>query len=586
MFPSIVLYNDIGPNAAEATLIIEKRIVPIIIYTIIVKNVTLQLKHLHNMPKPVSELRTSTVPLDVHKVSNIQTLKDGAERFWNIRRIQPFFPSLELLFKLESLRSPYLYGLKTKNSIQTISSPTSVYVNGNEAEIHRKTTMILPAYRTMRGDFGTSGLPCDKENATEEYERIHSPHNAAYVGALANVVLSESGCIHFPEVYGTYTGIALKHSIDISDDYDDITERPWFIQNLGHFFDLKLRTLQADEPKESMHLGDDIELHAEELEPVQTTEHVNIPPLEDSSNDLTPDNEDEFEEDGSISTGYVFAVRTCSSDGDDHEDGIGFEDEEETYAEAIFHDVPVQTTVMQKCEGTLYTLFKENTSVEKRIAWIAQVVFALAYAQRYYGFVHNDLHINNVMYVSTDKEYLYYNVSGKQYRVPTFGYIIKLIDFDRSTFSIRLSGMRDARFFMSDQFDVNDEAGGQYNVEPFYNQKYAEVKPNPSFDLVRLATSMFWDCFPKGPLNEEYHSDPLFKILMAWTTLPDGSSILFRNLDDKDTHERYRGFHLYKAISRYCKGTAVPKQQIEKLAVPYVFLERIPSGEQCLLIEP
>lgn len=551
----------------------------------IVKNKTLQLRLVHNMPKPVPELRTTVVPLEVHKITNIQSLKEGAEKWWNIKRIQSLFPSMEQLFKLETVRTPYQFGLKTKNNIQTISGNDSIYSNGSEVQVHRKTTMILPSYRTMRGDFGSSGLPCDKENAEDEHARIHSPHNAAYVGALANVILSESGCVHFPDVYGTYTGIASKHSLDISDDYEDLSDRPWFIQNLGHFFDLKLRTITTHD-KEPIELGDDIELETEELEPIHVDNHISTP-MEERPDMSIEDEEEDEEDTDSISTGYVFEVRTCSSDGDEHEDGVGFEeDDEETFAEAIFHDVAVQTTVMQKCEGTLYKLFKDNENVEKRVAWLAQVVFALAYAQRYYGFVHNDLHVNNVMYVSTTREFLYYNVCGKSYKVPTFGYIMKIIDFDRSTFSVKLAGMRDSRFFMSDQFDANEEAGGQYNFEPFYNSKFAEVKPNPSFDLVRLATSLFWDCFPKGPLHDEYKSNTLFKILITWTTIPDGTSILFRNLEEKDTHERYRGFHLYKAITRYCKGTAIPRAQIEKLAIPYLFSDKLPSGEMYIVIEP
>lgn len=538
------------------------------------------------MPKPTPDLRTTVVPLDVHKISNIQTIKDGAEKWWNIRRVQALFPSMEQLFKLETIKTPYLYGLKTRNQIQTVSGPTTAYINGMEVEVHRKTTMILPAYRCMRGDFGTSGLPCEKEMAEEEHHRIHSPHNAAYVGALANIILSESGCIHFPEVYGTFTGIASKHAIDISDDYEDLADRPWFLQNLGHFFDLKLRSIEAEEEKPKIELGENIEIEAEELTPIGGPTS-NVPaPLDDDSSDLSEDDVEDDSDLASTSTGYIFGVKTCSSDGDDHEDGIGFQDEDcETFAEAIFHDVPVQTTVMQKCKGTFYELLKNNPEPHKRVAWLAQIVFALAYAQRNYGLVHNDLHVNNVMYVDTAKEYLYYNVAGRNYKVPTYGCVMKIIDFDRATFSVKLTGMRDARFFMSDQFDQNEEAGGQYNVEPFYNSKFAEVKPNASFDLVRLATSVFWDCFPKGPLHEEYKSDPLFKIVMDWTTLPDGSSVLFRNLAEKDTHERYRGFHLYKAIARYCKGTAVPKTQIEKLASPYLNPEKTPANETCLLID-
>lgn len=541
------------------------------------------------MPKPVPDLRTTVIPLDVHKLTNLSSLKEGAEKWWNIRRIQGLFPSMEELFKLESLKSPYQYGLKTRNSIQTISGPDSVYIGGSETPVHKKVTMILPAYRVMRGDFGTSGLPTEKETAPEEHARIQSPHNAAYVGSLAASALATVCPLHFPEVYGTYTGIATKHTIDISDDYADLSDRPWFLQNLGHFFDLKLKPIPLPTQQPPIELGEDVELETEELDPVQTANETAPAPINEEDVDLDEDDAEDDEDCESLSTGYVFAIRTCSSEGSElyHEEGFGFEnDEEETFAEAIFHDVPVQVTVMQKCEGTLYTLFKSNPETHKRIAWLAQVVFALAYAQRTIGFVHNDLHVHNVMYVKTDKEYLYYNSGGRNYRVPTYGYIMKIIDFDRSTYSIKLAGMRDARFFMSDQFDVREEAGGQYNVEPFYIQKYTEVKPNASFDLARLATSLFWDCFPNGPLCEEYADDPLFKILMQWMTLPDGTSILFRNLPERDAHARYHGFHLYKAIARYCKGTAVPKTQIEKLGGPYVYSDRIPQGESCLVVEP
>jgi hypothetical protein len=540
------------------------------------------------MPKPLPELRTSVVPLEVHRVTNLNSLKEGAEKHWNVRRIQPLFPPMEQLFKLESIRTPYQYGLKTKAGIQTISNPDAVYVNGTEVPVHRKTTMILPSYRVMRGDFGTAGLPCEKEFADEFHQRIQSPHTAAYVGALASSVLSESGCIHFPEVYGTFTGMAGTHVIDISDDYDDLAERPWFLPNLGHFFELKLKPSQVPTTQPTLTLGEEtVELTVDELAPITSippSPHLGPAPIEELEDDLEED--DDEEDSDSVSTGYVFAVRTCSSDGSGHEDGQGFEDDEcEPFAEAVFHDVPVQITVMQKCLGTLYQLFKENTEPEKRIAWLAQVVFGLAYAQRNYGFVHNDLHVNNVMYVPTEKEFLYYTVAGKVYRVPTFGYVMKIIDFDRATFSVRLSGMREPRFFMSDQFNVSDEAGGQYNVEPFYISKYPQVKPNPSFDLVRLATSLFWDCYPEGPLHEAYVADPLFRILMGWMRLPDGTSILFRNLAEGDTHERYVSFHLYKAIARYCKGTAVPRQQIDLLGGPYLFQGRPPQGETPLSIE-
>jgi hypothetical protein len=184
--------------------------------------------------------------------------------------------------------------------------------------------------------------------------------------------------------------------------------------------------------------------------------------------------------------------------------------------------------------------------------------------------------------VRTEKEYLYYNFGGVSYKVPTFGYIIKIIDFERAVASVKLVGMKDAKFFMSDHFSVNDEAGGQYNYAPFYNSKYPEIKPNPSFDLVRLSTSLFWDLYPKGPTHIEYVSDPVFQRLKKWLMLEDGTSILFGKEDPR--HDRYHGFTLYKGIARYCRDTAVPKKELVSLKSFYE-TQSVPIGESVLVVE-
>jgi len=110
---------------------------------------------------------------------------------------------------------------------------------------------------------------------------------------------------------------------------------------------------------------------------------------------------------------------------------------------------------------------------------------------------------------------------------------------------------------------MDEDASGQYNSEPFYEPKHDTIKPNPSFDCVRLATAMFWDLFPEGPECKEYTSNPIFKTIVRWMTLEDGSSVLFGKKDS--AHERYHGFHLYKAIARYCKDTAVPRKELAGL---------------------
>jgi hypothetical protein len=157
-----------------------------------------------------------------------------------------------------------------------------------------------------------------------------------------------------------------------------------------------------------------------------------------------------------------------------------------------------------------------------------------------------------------------------------------MIDFERSFISVKLNGMKEPKMFTSDHFAEEEEAGGQYNCEPFYNSKYPVVKANPSFDLVRLATSMFWDIFPKGPDYEEYKTLPLFNLFIKWLTLPDGSSILFGKTIVR--HDRYHGFNLYKAITRHCKDTAVPRKEVLDLKKFYE-VTSVPSGEKVYAID-
>jgi len=275
----------------------------------------------------------------------------------------------------------------------------------------------------------------------------------------------------------------------------------------------------------------------------------------------------------------VYEIESCDCEDESEDEYDEPEEDDEPFAWATFKDVPVITTIMEVCEGTFYDLLKVSSDPDHHMAWVAQIVVALAHAQRTCGFVHNDLHGNNVMFVSTTEEFLYYNVAGTCYAIPTYGKLIKIIDFDRAGVSVKLQGMKEPRFFLSSQFKPDEEAGGQYNCEPFYDQSHPRIGLNPSFDLARFACSVFWDMFPKGP--DALTGSPLRAIFLAWTTLPDGSSVMFRK--KRDNHDRYHGFGLYKAIARYCKDTAIPRKEMARFK--QFVVPRIPAGQHFLLIE-
>jgi hypothetical protein len=526
------------------------------------------------------ELRTTAVPLKLHRYKKLDASA------WGLKNLQPFFPSLEKLFKTEHVSSVHDYGVRLAEEIDAVLDADTIRTSrGKLVKVHRKTTSILNSFRWMRGDYGTVGLPNPAEVDKEIRELTQSAHTAGYVGAMASIVLSESECQHFPKVYGVYVALADKHTIDISDDYDDLADKPWFIENIGKTFEIKVKASENENSfkhtrghRAEVALGDDTNLDMDILE-VEAT-HIDEPGTAGSISDnyeeigtTASHDEDEEENENGLD---VFDIESCDCDSEEEDEDEGEDDE--PFAWATFSNMPVITTVMEKCEGTIYDLFKKETDPHKHVAWVSQMLFALTYAQRNYGFTHNDLHGNNVMYVPTTVEFFYYKVDGLCYKIPTFGYLIKIIDFDRAVFSLRLQGMKDSKTLMSNHFSIEEEAGGQYNMEPFYNSEIPYIPTNPSFDLTRFATSMFWDMFPEGP--DHTYSHPLFAVFKQWMKQSDGTSVMFRK--QMDNHDRYHGFHLYKAIARYCKDTAIPRKEIGRLTVYQT--PTIPAGTSFLSI--
>jgi hypothetical protein len=522
--------------------------------------------------KQTSELRTNPIGLTVGRISKKEDL-------FSVTKLQSFFPPIECLFKTNSLERVHEFGIKLRNQLVSIEDDMATLESGKTFAVHPKITMLFSPYKCIKGEFGTFGLPMLSEHARETQSKLQSHNTAAYVGSILSIALSQSGCEHFPEVVGVYTGNAQTHTIDISDDYEELSERPWFSQNIGKTFELRLDE-HSGTPIEytrsariSLQLGEQAELEdIEELECIQAdgeaAEMTRVFNDEQSS--------DETETTSHVSTSYIFQIESVSSSFEGSVDEE--ESEDEPFAWATFKNVPVQMTIMEKLEGTLYELLKGSDS-DKHFAWMAQIIFALAYAQRNFAFTHNDLHGNNIMFKKTDKEYLYYFHAGLSYKVPTHGYLLKIIDFDRGIGSVKLPGMKEAKLFMSDQFALNEEAGGQYNCQPFFTEKHKIIKPNPSFDLVRLATSLFWDIFPNGPKYEEYQDQPLFKLFIKWMSLDNDTSVLFFKKNPKV--DRYIGFSLYKAIARFSKD-AIPRKEISELKC---FISDSVPAESCLVID-
>jgi hypothetical protein len=148
--------------------------------------------------------------------------------------------------------------------------------------------------------------------------------------------------------------------------------------------------------------------------------------------------------------------------------------------------IPINLCMMEKLDQTLDDLLDDdyNMSEAEWFSVFFQVAFGLATAQKYFNFVHNDLHSSNVMFKATELRNLFFQIGNTYYRVPTFGKITKIIDFARGTFKLG------DRWIFSDQFKEDGDAWGQYDYPQDGTLANCEHKPNPSFDMVRLGTTV------------------------------------------------------------------------------------------------
>lgn len=240
----------------------------------------------------------------------------------------------------------------------------------------------------------------------------------------------------------------------------------------------------------------------------------------------------------------------CSSD-----KCSSFMDEEEEKLYATINKFPVQVIAMECCDDTLDNLIlTSDLTNEEWIAALMQIIMILITYQQVFSFTHNDLHTNNVMYNDTDEKYIYYLYKKQYYKVPTFGRVFKIIDYGRSIYKCN------GQIFCSDSFQSSNDASTQYNTEPYFNSSKPRLDPNYSFDLCRLACSMFdFVVDDLDNVKDPSKCEPHVRIINEWCLDDNNINMLYKT----NGAERYPGFKLYKMIAR-CVHKHVPKAQLER----------------------
>lgn len=197
--------------------------------------------------------------------------------------------------------------------------------------------------------------------------------------------------------------------------------------------------------------------------------------------------------------------------------------------------------------------------------------------QKSYAFTHNDLHTNNIMYIETDIEFLYYKAANGYYKVPTYGRLFKIIDFGRAIYKFQ------GKTFCSDSFAPGGDASSQYNCEPFFNEKKPRLDPNYSFDLCRLGCSIYDFLLDiEEEQDPDFEADALQKIIIKWVTDDKKKNVLYM----KNGDERYPNFKLYKMIARTVHNKTPEDEIHDPLFKEFkVSKEDIPADATVMIID-
>ena len=347
-------------------------------------------------------------------------------------------------------------------------------------------------------------MPCSdtlNEDSGNYEKYINTINNYAYVDSffyyLTNVIKKKFNFVHGIHCYDQFVCQKKNCQVNISDDLEYLCETNYFIENMGKQFcfedsnhteifkRVQEECLNIDYSNEELSIAfDDIngELPQEGCcENDKTYTHEQDEQMIDVlDQELTDgeclvmksnqedDSESEGEEDDSESEGEEDDSESEQEEDDsesEQEDGESDEDDESEDEMILkINKIPTQVVVMEKCDKTLDSLLDQgHIKIEELESAICQIVITLFVYQKLFGFTHNDLHTNNVMYVSTDIPFLVYKIMGKTYKIPTFGKIYKIIDFGRSIYNYKDT------LLCSDSFSQNGTAHTQYNFGPFFN---------------------------------------------------------------------------------------------------------------------
>lgn len=530
--------------------------------------------------------------LNYRKNNNKQLFENfNNSEFLDIENSQNYFPLYNTFFSLNSsnynainLNNKYKLELILEkiNYNKFLATLTDICNNKFNKEVFIKYSPLVDPIKYMIGKYENNynilELPKFIDDATPEYsatyKKILDPNNSAYIDGffsfLSSCLLNNYNFYNGLDYYGAFLGVKNKFKYNVTEDLEYLDESDYFHKHKNSLFifednekianlfnntkknkqPLVLDTTECDEDliindlselivEETHNTNLELTLTYENLDILENNKVLNTNSNTNTNTGINTTNSSDTCSSRSSNTDLTNSENSCSDDinEDDESSEASFNSEE------IFcsiDKIPVEMIILECCENTLDDYIVNNKIKDNE--WesiIMQILFTLITYQKVFEFTHNDLHTNNIVYVSTPKKYLYYKYNNAHYKVPTFGKIYKIIDFGRAIYKFK------NKFICSDSYSESGDATSQYNCEPYLNKAKPIIGPNSSFDLCRLGCSLF-DYFIDDLDDIKKLKSPIKKIMIEWVFDDNNKNILYKN----NGSERYPDFKLYKMIAR------------------------------------
>ena len=437
--------------------------------------------------------------------------------------------------------------------------------SGNVKTCFKKYIMLVDYVKFLIGKYKNDTLailPSNDLVATNLFqETVKSCHNYAYVDSffyyLTNL-LNQKGFVHGIQVYDSYVCIQKNIEINVADDFEYICDSNYFNDKLNTLFHFKDESVFSKKVQSPIQISDEnVELEMEELSSSEDEGHVAT--IHEITTEVTDELTSSSDSGSSVEDTMDNDSELSHTDEEDEDDSHSSESHSVNSMETdidlvlVIKEAPAQVVSIEKCENTIdYLLENNELRIEELESAMFQVIVMLYTYQNLFDFTHNDLHTNNIMYVTTEEKFLSYKIKDKYYKIPTFGKIYKIIDFGRAIYTVN------DKVLCSDSFSEHGMAYTQYNFEPFYNAQKPKILPNKSFDLCRLGCSII--DFIIDDLNDldKFKKVPIYDLIISWIYDDSGTNILYK----KNGEDRYPDFKLYKMIARIVHNH-VPEKQFD-----------------------